>query len=147
KRLTASTGVFKPYEIDVLQGVLDEFHAGNTGPEHTAVVVEEDGRILGYAYYAPDVMTDGSWYIYWIAVDQQTRGKGVGTKLMQHIEDDVRRRKGRIMFLETSSMPHSDLTRRFYLKHGYQVNGVLKDFYSDGDDMVIFRKRLSGEGA
>src|SRR3954451_3691682 len=98
KRLTAGTGVFKPHEIDVLQEVLDEFHAGNTGPDHTAVVLEEHGRILGYVYYAPDVMTDGSWYIYWIAVDHHTRGKGTGSRLMQYVEDDVRKRKGRLMF-------------------------------------------------
>jgi hypothetical protein len=34
------------------------------------------------------------------------------------------------------------LTRRFYRKHGYDQDAVLRDFYSDGDDMVVFRKRL-----
>jgi ribosomal protein S18 acetylase RimI-like enzyme len=146
KRLTAGTGVFKPYEVEVLQEVLDDYHAGNVGPDHVAVVMEEGGRIVAYAYYAPDVMTDRSWYIYWIAVSNEVRGKGVGSRLMAHVEDDVRKRNGRLMFIETSSMPHSELTRRFYLKHGYEVNGQLRDFYSDGDDMVIFRKRLDGRG-
>ena len=49
------------------------------------------------------------------------------------------------MFIETSSMPHSEPTRRFYVKQGYAVTGVLFDFYSDGDHMVVFRKRLEGE--
>jgi len=39
--------------------------------------------------------------------------------------------------IETSSLPHYELTRRFYLKHGYEQAAVLRDFYSDGDDMVI----------
>ncbi|MGL4552759.1 MAG: GNAT family N-acetyltransferase, partial [Gemmataceae bacterium] len=139
KRLTAGTGVFKPYEIEVLQEVLDEYHAGAVGADHTAVVLEEGGRLVAYAYYAPDVMTDRSWYLYWIAVSDDVRGRGVGSRLMAHVEDDVRKMGGRLMFIETSSQPHSELTRRFYVKHGYEVNGVLKDFYSDGDDMVIFR--------
>jgi ribosomal protein S18 acetylase RimI-like enzyme len=146
KSLTAGTGVFKPSEVEVLQEVLDEFHSGNVGPDHVAVVMEEGGLLVAYAYYAPDIMTDRSWYLYWIAVSNDVRGKGVGTRLMEYVEDDVRKRKGRLMFIETSSLPHSELTRRFYLKLGYEVNGQLRDFYSDGDDMVIFRKRLDGKG-
>ena len=140
--LTAATGVFKPYEVEVLKDVLDEFHAGNVGEEHAAVVLEEDGVIRAYAYYAPDVMTDRSWHLYWIAVDRTTQGKGTGTRLMAYVEDDIRARNGRMMFIETSSMPHSDLTRRFYRKMGYKLAAQLGDFYSDGDDLCIFRKRL-----
>ncbi len=140
--LTAGTGLFKPYEVEVLEEVLDDYHEGRSGADHAAVVLERDGRIVGYAYYAPDVMTDRSWYLYWIAAEKAAQGTGVGTELMGHVEADVRARSGRVMFIEVSSMPHSELTRRFYLKLGYEVTGVLRDFYSDGDDMVVFRKRL-----
>ncbi len=142
KALTAATGVFKPHEVEVLQEVLDEFHGQQTGPDHVAIVDERDGKPVGYAYYAPDVMTDRTWFLYWIAVDKTVHARGIGSGLLRYIEDDVRRRNGRLMFIETSSLPHSELTRKFYLKHGYVINGVLRDFYSDGDDMVIFRKRL-----
>src|SRR4051812_25597369 len=143
--LTAGTGVFKPYEVDVLGEILDDFHAGRAGEEHRAVVLERDGRVLAYAYYAPDVMTDRSWYLYWIAVAADAQNRGLGGELMRHVEQDVRSRQGRAMFIETSSLPHSEPTRRFYLRQGYAVTGVLRDFYSDGDDMVVFRKRLEGE--
>jgi len=143
--LTAGTGLFKPYEVEVLEEVLDDCHAGRSGAGHVAVVLERDGRIVGYAYYAPDVMTDRSWYLYWIAVEKAGQGAGLGSELMRHVEDDVRGRDGRVMFIEVSSMPHSELTRRFYLKLRYEVTGVLRDFYSDGDDMVVFRKRLDRE--
>lgn len=142
--LTAGTGVFKPHEIDVLREVLDEFHAGSTGPDHAAVVAEDGGRIVGYAYYAPDVMTDRTWYLYWIAVDAGVQGRGVGRAIMRHVEDDVRARSGRLMLIETSSLPHSEGTRQFYTRIDYEVTGVIRDFYSDGDSMVVFRKRLQG---
>jgi ribosomal protein S18 acetylase RimI-like enzyme len=147
KALTAETGVFKPHEIEVLQEVLDDYHAGNVNDQHVAVVLERDGRLLGYAYYAPDVMTDRSWYLYWIAVARDVQGQGIGAELMRHVEKDASARDGRLMFIETSSLPHSERTRRFYLKQGYEVTGVLRDFYSDGDDMVVFRKRLQGQDA
>jgi ribosomal protein S18 acetylase RimI-like enzyme len=142
KVITAGTGVFKLHEVEVLQDVLDEFHGHLAGPDHVAIICERHGQIAGYAYYAPDVMTDHTWFLYWIAVSKTVQARGVGTELLKHAEDDIRRRNGRLMFIETSSLPHSELTRKFYLKHGYVVNGVLRDFYSEGDDMVIFRKRL-----
>jgi ribosomal protein S18 acetylase RimI-like enzyme len=143
--LTADTGVFKPYEVDVLEEVLDEYHAGNVGPDHVAIVCERDRRIVGYAYYAPDVMTDRTWYLYWIAVARDIQARGIGSEIMRYMEDDVRKRRGRLMFIETSSQPHSELTRKFYLKVGYEIVARLPDFYSDGDDMVIFRKRLADQ--
>lgn len=143
-RLTAETGVFKPHEVEVLREILDDLHAGNMGAEHAAVVAEQDGRPVGYAYYAPDVMTDRSWYLYWIAVARDLHARGIGGTILRHVEDDARRRDARVMFIETSSLPHSEPTRRFYLKHGYEVTAQLRDFYSDGDDMVVFRKRLQG---
>jgi ribosomal protein S18 acetylase RimI-like enzyme len=159
KALTAGAGVFKVHEIDTLQEVLDDFHAGRCGANHCTIVEEDGGRIIGYAYYAPDIMTiigyayyapdimtDRSWYLYWIAVAKDVQARGVGGRLLDYAENDVRRKNGRIMFIETSSLPHSELTRKFYLKHGYSITGTLKDFYSDGDHMVVFRKRLDGIG-
>jgi ribosomal protein S18 acetylase RimI-like enzyme len=142
--LTAGTGVFKPHEVEVLQEVLDAYHARDADSQHVAVVAEDHGRTVGYAYYAPDVMTDRTWYLYWIAVAKDVQARGVGGQIMRHVEDDIRRRGGRLLLLETSSMPHSDLTRKFYAKQGYDVEAVLRDFYSDGDSMVVFRKRLTG---
>jgi ribosomal protein S18 acetylase RimI-like enzyme len=87
-------------------------------------------------------MTDRSWYLYWIAVARDVQARGIGGRLLAQAEADIRARNGRLMFIETSSLPHSELTRKFYLKHGYTVTGILRDFYSDGDHMVVFRKRL-----
>jgi len=145
--LTAATGVFKAQEIEVLQELLQEYHAGSLAEDHTAIVLL-DGRehltasIVGFAYYAPDVMTDRTWYLYWIAIERRRQGAGLGSQLLQSVEADIRRRRGRLLFIEASSLPHSEATRRFYLKQGYEINGQLRDFYSDGDDMIVFRKRL-----
>ena len=143
-KLTEGTGVFKPHEIQALDEVLSDYHAGNRDEGHVAVTDERHGTIVGYAYYAPAAMTDRTWYLYWIAVSKDTHAKGVGSQLLRHAEDDIRRRGGRVLFIETSSLPHYELTRKFYLKHGYEINGQLRDYYADGDDMVVFRKRLSG---
>lgn len=51
-------------------------------------------------------------------------------------------RGGRLLLIETSSLPHYEPTRRFYLKHGYERSCAIADYYADGDDLVVFRKRL-----
>jgi ribosomal protein S18 acetylase RimI-like enzyme len=140
--LATATGVFKPLEIQALREVLDDYHATNRATGHLAVTCEQDGSAIGFAYYAPAAMADRTWYLYWIAVRPHLQARGVGTVLLRHAEEDIRHRQGRLFLIETSSLPHYDLTRRFYLKHGYEQEAVLRDFYADGDNMVVFRKRL-----
>jgi len=141
-KIASETSVFKPHEIQALQEVLDDYHESNHEDDHVAITYERDKHILGFAYYAPATMTDRTWYLYWIAVSKLTQAKGIGGALLRHVEDDIRKRHGRILLIETSSLPHYDLTRRFYLKYGYEQEAVLRDFYTDGDDMVVFRKRV-----
>lgn len=141
--LTEGTRVFKPMEIEALREVLDDYHAASHAFGHQSVTYEQNGQVIGFAYYAPAAMTDRTWYLYWIAVTRDTQAKGVGTKLLHFVEEDIRKRQGRILLIETSSLAHYELTRRFYLKHQYEQGAVLKDYYTDGDDMVVFRKRIN----
>jgi ribosomal protein S18 acetylase RimI-like enzyme len=142
--LADGTGVFKPMEIEALREVLDDYHGGARELGHRAVCCEQEGKVIGFAYYAPAAMTDRTWYLYWIAVRKDVQARGLGGTLLRHAENDIRRAGGRLLLIETSSLPHYDLTRRFYLKQGYDQEAALRDYYTDGDDMVVFRKRLSG---
>ena len=45
--------------------------------------------------------------------------------------------------METSSRPPYAPARAFYRRCGYEVDAVLKDYYDDGDDKVIFAKALA----
>ncbi len=140
--LTEQTGVFKPHELVALREVLDEYHAGNAGLGHRAFAWVAEGRIQGYVYYAPTPMTDRSWHLYWIAVDRTEQGRGLGGRLLAFVEADVKGHDGRLLIIETSSTPLYQLTRRFYRKHGYTPVATVPDFYADGDDLVVFTKRL-----
>jgi GNAT superfamily N-acetyltransferase len=142
--LAEETGVFKPHEIVALQEVLDDYHELMHGQGHRCVTSEVEGQIAGFAYYAPAAMTDRSWYLYWIAVTKKIQAKGIGGELLAYAEQDIRHFNGRIMFIETSSLPHYDLTRKFYLKNGYKHATSLKDFYAEGDHMEVFSKKFGG---
>jgi ribosomal protein S18 acetylase RimI-like enzyme len=107
------------------------------------VTLEQDGRPIGFAYYAPAEMTDRAWTLWWIAVDKTVHAKGLGTRLLRKAETDVAAAGGRVLFVETSGLPNYELTRRFYLKHGYEQEATLRDYYAEGDDMVVFRKKMN----
>lgn len=145
--LTAGTGFFKPLELETLREVLDDYHNENREFGHRAFAWEEGGRILGYVYHAPTPMTDRSWHLYWIAVDQSQQGRGLGGKLLEFVEKDVRDRAGRLLLIETSTTPHYEPTRRFYLKYGYTLAASIPDYYSDGDGMTVFTKRIAAPNA
>lgn len=142
-KLTRATGVFKPLEIQALREVLDDFFETNHREGHLCVTSEREGDIVGFAYYAPAAMTVGTWHLWWIAVRKERQGSGIGRDLLRHVEEDIRARKGRVLFIETGSLPQYEPTRRFYLKSGYEQHAMLKDFYAEEDSMIIFRKALS----
>ncbi len=141
-RMAVGTGVFKPLEIDTLRELFGDYHSGEGTDGHHAVTVEDDGQPIGFAYFAPTPMTEGTWHLYWIVVDKAIQARGTGSKLMAHVEAEVTARGGRVLLIETSSLPAYELTRKFYLKLGYDQEATVRDFYADGDHQVIFRKRL-----
>jgi ribosomal protein S18 acetylase RimI-like enzyme len=141
--ITAATGLFKPIEVQALREVLDDYFAVNQRQGHVSVTCETDGQVLGFAYYAPAAMTDHTWYLYWIAVRKDQQAHGIGSRLLAHVEHDIAtHHQGRVLFVETGSLPHYELTRKFYRKNGYEQHALLKDFYAAGDSMVVFRKAL-----
>src|SRR5436305_12718294 len=108
--IAGGTGVFKPHEMTALQEVLDDYHELMHKESHFSVTAEQHGQIAGFAYYAPASMTDRTWYLYWIAVNKKIQAKGVGGQLLRHVEEHITRLKGRLLLIETSSLPHYDLT-------------------------------------
>ena len=140
--LTARTGYFKPVEVETLRDVLHDYHAQERERGHRAFAWEEDGRIVGYVYHAPEEMTDRTWHLWWIAVDSAVQGRGLGSKLLAFAEQDIRDHDGRLLLVETATLPEYEPTRRFYLKHGYALTATIADFYADGDGMAIFAKRV-----
>jgi ribosomal protein S18 acetylase RimI-like enzyme len=134
--------VFKPHEVQALQEVLDDYHAGDIDPGTQAITYERDGKVVGFAYFAPVEMTDNTWCLWWIVVARPTQAAGIGGTLLRNVESEVRKAGGRLLVVETSSLPHYDLSRKFYVKHGYKQVSQIPDFYADGDDMVTYSKHL-----
>ena len=62
--------------------------------------------------------------------------------LVSAMEGDIRRRKGRLIRIETSAMEAYGPTRGFYAAMQYREESRFRDFYKVGEDLIILAKRL-----
>jgi len=141
--ITANTSVFTREEVDCVAELWEEYRQhGAQVSGYYFVVEREDGCVRGYACYGPRSLTEGTYDLFWIAVDPECRRAGVGRLLLDWVENDIQRMGGRLIVVETSGLDKYVPTRRFYLATGYLLEATLKDFYKEGDDLVIFTKHL-----
>ena len=151
--LLVSTAVFSRDEIDVALQLFDAtvHDEGNRGADDAHVSDYEftgafDGeRLLGYACSGPTPATEGTFDLYWLAVDAAAQGKGIGTTLVRAVERELRDRGARMLLVETSSRPDYSNTRAFYARCGYREAARIKDFYAPADDRIMLTTRLTPE--
>lgn len=124
--------------------MLDEMMAGYFKNENDNEFwfTYEDEKPVAIAYCAPEKMTEGTWNLYLIAVHPDWQGQGIGTSMMEYIEQTLSKQGERILLVETSGLASFEKTQRFYLKCGYEQEGRIREFYQAGEDKIIFRKSL-----
>ena len=140
--LLASTGFFRPDEIEVARDVLDDALKGGPNNMYTSVTALVAGVPAGWVCIGPTACTIGTYDVYWIAVARAHHRMGIGRALLLHAENLIAQAGGRLVVIETSSKDLYTPTRAFYLRNGYTQDARLKDFYAQGDDKCIFLKRL-----
>ena len=106
----------------------------------------DDGQgLASVLYYRPEEAAERAFDLTMIAVRPDLQGGGRGAALMHHAEDDLRQRGQRLLIVRTSSTSQYDKTRAFYRGLDYAEQSRVPDYWTDGDDLVLFTKRLSGQ--
>ncbi|MDR1613795.1 MAG: GNAT family N-acetyltransferase [Planctomycetota bacterium] len=142
-RIAGAAGNFRDDEIAVaVELVRERLRKGDESGYHFWFADAPDGTLAGYVCYGPTPCTLGSFDLYWIVVDNPRRGRGLGGALMARAEEAARAMGCRRMYVETSGTDRYQGARRFYRGGGYSEAAVLADFYAEGDDKVIFLKKL-----
>ena len=133
---------FLDCEVDVAMEVID----GTFDPAEdyrTLAAVEDNGTIVGFISYGPIPLTENRYDLYWIAVDPACGRRGVGSLLLTAMEEDLRRTGPGHIYIDTSSTEGYARARAFYEKNGYHIASLLRDFYRDGDDRVLYLKKFA----
>ena len=146
--LAIATELFGPDEVGFLEETLAEFHAGHSGADHRLQVWYDDpgGPPVGVVYFGPNAVGDRTWDLLWISVAPSRQGQGIGGELIRFAEACVGAAGGRLLLIDTSSLPRFAATHAFYGNHGYAEVARIPDFYADGESKVIFAKRMADRG-
>ncbi|MHC4607937.1 MAG: GNAT family N-acetyltransferase [Planctomycetota bacterium] len=136
-----SVGVFSDREVDVCLGIADECLRDPEQEEYFfECLVGEGEKPEGFVVYGEASLAERVWEVYWLAVRPDRQGKGVGRKLMKRAEDAMGAAGARMCFIETSGRAEYMRANAFYQHCGYSEAARIKDFYREGDDLVILRR-------
>lgn len=90
-------------------------------------VVEIDKKVVGYVVALPLDKTSAD--VESIAVDPDYQGKGIGSVLMEKIEEEMKKRGHRLSILEVRDKNYESIN--FYKAHGYSEIEHLPEYYHE----------------
>ena len=141
--IVRGVGNFSANEIETALELVDAWLAAGEASDYICWVLEDDEGVRGYVCMGPTPLTDGTFDLYWIAVDPSAQGHGYGQALTRLAEEEAKARGGRLLLIETASQETYAATVHFYERAGYDLVSRITDFYKVGDDKLTFAKRLA----
>ena len=137
------TGVFRPKEIDVLGELIDEMSSNNETTYRTLSIYEGED-LAAFAIFGRTPLTDFSWDVYWLVVSPKEQGKGLGGRIMKEVEKIMTCGAGNaVIRVETSTREEYAGARKFYEGKGFRKVGIIEDFYSKADGLVVYVKNIT----
>lgn len=141
-KLFYTLNLFNTDEIKFMSDLLDNYFSESLGEGHYWIV-GGDSSIVSAAYYAPEPFGQNVYNLYFIGVLPNQQGKGIGSSMLEYVENHLRQIGQRLLLIETSGLAIFEKTREFYLKNNYEKEATIREYYKEGDDKVIYRKKLS----
>lgn len=118
------TKLFPP---ELLPDMLKSYVNGNEEGAYW-LTIEQAAKPIGFAYIAPEALTDRTFNLIAIAILPEMQGTGVGSALLKHIETVLKADKARILVIDTSGTDAFQQTCDFYIKNGYAEEARILNF-------------------
>ena len=140
--IACSVDVFSLQEIQGLKEILQECFR-NPGGDYIIFEERVGQEVAGFIIFGRISFTEYSWDIYWLLVGKKFQGMGLGKKLLVRVEKFVLERgRSSILKVETSTGKEYSHARNLYTRHGYKEMGIIPDFYKEGDNLIVYYKRM-----
>lgn len=130
------------FPSEYLEGMMTDYLTNPETEEIWFTALNEQNVTIALGYCVPEKLTHGTYNLLAIAVRKEWQGKGIGHQMMGFMEDCLRRGNKRLLIVETTSDPGYELTRKFYKKLDYIHMATIKDFWNEGEDKIVFWKKL-----
>ena len=115
-----ATGFFSDEEVDVARQIVEERLRDGATSDYAMIFADDGtGTLVGYVCFGRIIFTRSSYDVYWIAVDPDLQGGGVGQRLLREAEAAVAARGGTQLFIETAGREQYAPTHRFYERLGF----------------------------
>jgi ribosomal protein S18 acetylase RimI-like enzyme len=138
KKVLDSCGLFPSDYLDEM--ISDYFN--NTDTQDIWFTYIDHNAPVAIGYCAPEKLTNGTYNLLAIGVSENAQRKGIAKEMMNYIEQELKSRDGRILIVETSSDDAQIGARKLYEKIGYTQEAVIRDFWNEGEDKIVFWKKL-----
>ncbi|WP_229130274.1 GNAT family N-acetyltransferase [Ancylomarina sp. 16SWW S1-10-2] len=143
KEILVSTGFFYDSEVEIVKELVEEnLEKGEEKSGYIFNIAEENGKPIAFTCYGEIPGTESSFDLYWIAVHKSSRNNGIGKILMDMAVEDIKKRGGENIWIETASRPIYEPTRQFYIAYGCKKVAELPAYYGKDDNKVIFMIEL-----
>ncbi len=145
KEIAVATHMFTAEEVGFLDDMVNGALDGSLEGHRWLVAEVDDDTVVGAAQYAPEPFADRMWNLYFIAVDPNHQGTGIGSAMMDSVESELTGRgveDARTLVVETSSTDRYARTREFYAGIGYAEEARIREFYGPDDHKVVFWKSM-----
>jgi len=112
-------------------------------PRDQVLVARTQGKIIGVSgYWHDDYSDSGIYWLGWTYVPPGFQGRGIGQKLLDRVIQELKKRKARKLYADTSSRPLYRRALRFYRANGFKREGRFKDYYQKGEDQMVMGKEI-----
>jgi len=98
--------------------------------------------IAGYICFGPTPMTASTYDLYWIVCHTEFRGRGIARRLIEAMEARLAELDATAIRVETASQESHEAARRLYAALEYPEAARFPNFYSAGDDLLVYYKQL-----
>jgi len=105
------------------------------------VIVEEEGRKVGYATYFEDARRKRARLVT-IAVVPDRRDRGMARAMLIFLEREMAKLGLRTVSLEVGTA--NEPAKSLYLSLGYKIEGTVPDYYGKGKDAYYMEKPVEG---
>ncbi|WP_187170400.1 GNAT family N-acetyltransferase [Salidesulfovibrio onnuriiensis] len=147
--MTSEAGVFGSDELTTAEELAWE--CAFQGAEGSNCIiqarVDDNGadRPVGFICFGRIPRWDGNWELYFIVVDENYRGQGVGTALLLEMEDRVRAAEGQSIYLETGCGNAFEGARAFYEMNDFSIESRFCKQFIPEEGNVAYCKHVGGD--
>lgn len=127
----------KQVSAESIEIIEDEIEKQIKEEDHFIFVAEEEGKVVGFIS-AEWQRWNNSVYIDSLYIDENYRRKGYGSQLLKRMIKKSREIRSKKVFIDVEA--GNTYAIILYLKHGFEINGYVQDFYrskEEGDAVFL----------